>query len=333
MPPSVIDASGACNTFREVPWLSEEEIATLERWQADGAPEGARTIAAPSAPELPKLTGDVETIRTPSYVPSKKELDDYHCFVIDSPFAEKTFITGFDTHPGDLKTAHHMVVFYPMDDGAALLANLADQLEDGPGYTCFGSAGIPATVIAAWAPGAGATKFPDNLGLEVAAGRPLIVQMHYNTSSTEKPGADSTEIAFEHRSTGVSPAAFANMLDIGFSAPPGQAEAEVVIADSIGASSSIKKGPVKVYGMFPHMHELGRTIRVSFGDDDRCLIDAPRYEFAWQRMYFLDKPIEVDAEAKIKLRCVFDTSGRTEPIKWGEGTQDEMCVTGLIVKL
>ena len=333
MPPSVIDASGDCNSFRDVSWLAEEEIATLEKWQADGAPEGDPSIPAPLAPMLPKLEGDVKTLRTPSYVPSTAQSDDYRCFVVDSPFTEDTYVTGYDTIPGDLKTAHHMVVFYPMDDFSAGLARLADEFEEGPGYTCFGSAGIPATVLAAWAPGAGATNLPDDLGFQVAAGRPLVIQMHYNTLGIPNPGADSTELHLEQRSTGVSPATFANMLDITFSAPPGKKQAEAIIHDTIATSSVIAAGPVKVYGMFPHMHELGRSIRVTFGDDESCMIDAPRYEFAWQRMYFLDKPIEVDAETPIKVRCIFDTSDRSEPVYWGEGTQEEMCVTGLIIKL
>lgn len=36
---------------------------------------------------------------------------------------------------------------------------------------------------------------------------------------------------------------------------------------------------------------------------------------------------------QLKLRCGYDTMSRTEATHWGEGTQDEMCVTGLFVKL
>jgi hypothetical protein len=335
MPPSVIDNSGACHTFRDLPWLTDDEIATLERWSTQGAPEGAAAVSVSAAPELPKLTGTVSTLKTPSYVPSTAKNDDWRCFVVQSPITEETFVTGYDTRPGDPKTAHHMVVFYPMDDVSAALAQVIDDSEEGPGYTCFGSPSVPATVIAAWAPGGGATLYPDKLGVPVVPNRPLIIQMHYNTAGLENPGADSTEIDLQVESQGIAPGAFVQVLDLEMNLPPGQPEAEEVVQVTIASKLEGKTGPVQVYGVFPHMHELGRTLKLSVGrsDGDECLLDAPRYSFHWQRMYFFDEPITVSAEDTLSARCVFDTTSRTGPTMWGESTQDEMCVAGLFVKL
>jgi hypothetical protein len=333
MPPSVIDASGACNSFRDIAWLSEDELTTLEQWSEAGAPEGDRALATPAPRQLPTLDGTVTSVQTPDYVPDTTEPDEYRCFVVESPFKEPAFVTGYNTVPGNLKVSHHMVVFYPMDDGSAVLARLLDELDPGPGYHCPGSAQVPATVLAAWAPGAGATNLPDGLGFEVVPGRPVVVQMHYNTLGQANITPDSTRVEFETTKQGVTPARFVNLLDVGMSAAPGQAEAEVVISKTIAEKVAGATGTAEIYGMFPHMHELGRQIRVSIGDDEECVLDAPRYEFAWQRMYFLQEPLKVDVNATIKLRCLFDTTSRTEPVTWGEGTQDEMCVTGLIVKL
>jgi hypothetical protein len=336
MPPSVIDNTGECNTFRELPWLSEEEIATLERWSEQGAPEGDAALPAPPPHALPQLTGDVRTITTPGYVPKTELPDDYRCFVVDSPFTEKTFVTGFDTRPGDKKTAHHMVVFYPMDDTSALVGRLLDELEEGPGYTCFGGPGAPATILAAWAPGGGATHYPDNLGIEVLPGRPLVVQMHYNTVGSLDPAEDRTEIDLQVQKDGISPAAFTQVLDLDMSLPPGEPEAEEIVTTSIASKVPQLSGPVQVYGVFPHMHELGRTQRLTVADaesQESCVVDVPRWDFHWQRMYFFDQPLTVDAADEFKLRCVFDTTSRSEVTEWGEGTQDEMCVMGLFVKL
>ena len=79
--------------------------------------------------------------------------------------------------------------------------------------------------------------------------------------------------------------------------------------------------------MFPHAqkHIVSKA--------ETCLVEAPRYDFHWQRMYFFDKPITVDAADPIKVSCMFDTTSRTVVTKWGESTQDEMCVVGLFVKL
>lgn len=335
MPPSVIDASGECNTFRDVAWLSDAEIETLERWAEQGALEGDTSLPAPQPANLPQLTGDVRTIATPGYVPSTELPDDYRCFVVDSPFTERTFVTGFDTHPGDVRTAHHMVVFYPMDDASALVGRLLDELEPGPGYTCFGSPGAPATILAAWAPGGGATHYPDNLGIEVQPGRPLIIQMHYNTVGTLNPAEDRTKIDLQVQTEGIAPAVFTQILDLDMNLPPGRTDAEEVFTATLAGNTRMQ-GPVQVYGVFPHMHELGRTQRLTVRGADAqesCVVDVPRWDFHWQRMYFFDQPLTIDAADEFKLRCVFDTTSRSEVTTWGEGTQDEMCVMGLLIRL
>jgi hypothetical protein len=223
-----------------------------------------------------------------------------------------------------------------MDDFTPILARLSDDLEDGPGYTCFGSPGVPATILAAWAPGGGATIYPDDLGIEVVPGRPLIVQMHYNTSATTKPGPDSTAIDLQVQTEGILPGVFTQILDLEMSLPPGKKDAEEIVTGNLMDQVPQKNAPVQIYGVFPHMHELGRTQRVSVagaGGQERCLVDVPRYDFHWQRMYFFDKPISVETADQLKVHCVFDTTSKTEVTKWGESTQDEMCVIGLFVKL
>ena len=81
------------------------------------------------------------------------------------------------------------------------------------------------------------------------------------------------------------------------------------------------------------MHTLGQTLRMTRrpigdtdGSDEVCLGDVPRWDFHWQQLAFYDEPIVVDGSDQIDVTCTWDTRGRTEPIVWGEGTQDEMCL-------
>lgn len=334
MPPTPLDNSGTCNTYKDVNWLTDAEIATIESWSAAGAPEGP-ALAAPPVRELPKLTGEIKSIKTPVYTPKMGQKDDYRCFVIKSPFTEKTFVTGFDTKPGNKEVAHHMVIFYPMDDTLALLGPVLDALDPGPGYECFGSPGVPATMLAAWTPGGGATLYPDKLGVEVSPNRPIIVQMHYSTAHTDHPGEDSTQIDFQVQKEGISAGEYVVLLDLDMNLPPGQKDAEELIKLKLGDRMGGRTTPVQVYGVYPHMHDLGKTIRVTAKDTagkETCVTDVPRYKFSWQGLYFFDKPITLNPSDEINLRCGFDTTTRTEVTKWGESTKDEMCVTGLFVR-
>ena len=51
------------------------------------------------------------------------------------------------------------------------------------------------------------------------------------------------------------------------------------------------------------------------------------WDFHWQQMYVYDTPIRVAREeGSLTLTCTYDTTSRTEVVRWGENTDDEMCL-------
>jgi hypothetical protein len=63
------------------------------------------------------------------------------------------------------------------------------------------------------------------------------------------------------------------------------------------------------------------------------LLSVPRYDFAWQSNYRLDKPLHLPAGTKIECTAYFDNS-RDNPnnpdpgkvVKWGDQTWEEMMI-------
>jgi hypothetical protein len=90
--------------------------------------------------------------------------------------------------------------------------------------------------------------------------------------------------------------------------------------------------PGKLWGAFPHMHELGRRIVLertpSGSDESECLVSVPEWDFEWQGAYFFREPVPVTLGDRLTLRCVYDNP-TSDPVFWGEGTEDEMCVSFL----
>jgi Copper type II ascorbate-dependent monooxygenase, N-terminal domain/Copper type II ascorbate-dependent monooxygenase, C-terminal domain len=333
MPPAPIDNSGACNTFRNTPQLSAAEVSTLDAWIADGAPQGDPSIAAPAPPVMPTLHGQVGTISTASdYAPSTAQPDSYHCFVAEAPIATGTyFVTGFDARPGNRRIVHHLIVHYPRSDAEADMARALDAAEPGPGYSCFADARVGSIPVAAWAPGYGATRFPDGLGLRLAGGRALVIEIHYNT--VDGGGTDRTQVDLEVRTSGVTAGRFVALANHDLNLPPHMrdvaATATMHVADFIESSS-----PVHLYGVFPHMHTMATAqhVEVVHADSTRsCVADVPRWNFHWQRLYLYDTPLVLDPRDDIAITCRYDTSSRTAPVMWGEGTLDEMCVTAMFI--
>lgn len=330
MPPFPADNSGACHSFRDARWLDDDELALLAAWAEAGAPEGDPASAPPDPPPPPPLDGEVRTLAMAApYTPQADLADDYRCFVIEgvAPADEETFVTGFDVRPGNPRIVHHVIVYAPRSPEAAEQVRALDAAEPGAGYTCFGTAQVPAAVAAAWAPGGGATRYPEGIGVRLQPGAPVVVQMHYNTLAG--PGmSDRTEVDLRVVADGVTPARFAGIADLGLALAPGEEEVTVQHTSPIGKPTG---APLRVHGVFPHMHTLGRSLTIRHPAGDACVIDVPRYAFHWQLLYFYERPIDLPADPELEITCRFDTRTRTEVTRWGEGTLDEMCVAGLLV--
>lgn len=121
------------------------------------------------------------------YAPSAQApgTDDYRCFVLDPGLSADAFVTGVDVLPERAELVHHVILFrLPPEQVAA--AERLDAAEDGQGWTCFGGPGLPlnglddAAWLGAWAPGGGEKVTAEGLGIPVAAGSRVVVQMHYS---------------------------------------------------------------------------------------------------------------------------------------------------------
>ena len=93
---------------------------------------------------------------------------------------------------------------------------------------------------------------------------------------------------------------------------------------------------VEVYGVFPHMHTLGRKLRVERerggeGGARECFLDVPKWDFDGQQFYFYTTPLLVEVGDRVNLTCTYDTTTRTATVTWGEGTDDEMCLAGFYI--
>lgn len=336
MPPFLANASGDCNTYRDARWLSDAEIATFGAWSVGGAPEGPVTEPPARVPGA-VLQGDVRSFDIGfDYVPRTDVPDDYRCFLVGSPASEdRYYVTGFDVRPGNPQVAHHAIVFHPRNEDEVAAARALDAADPGPGYACFGTSGVQAAAVAAWAPGGGATHFPSGTGVELRGGRALIVQMHYHAHEAE-PAPDRSRVQLQIALEGVTAGRFLPLADLALTLEPHRAEA-VWETTLRAADYTPITTPFRVRGAFPHMHTLGRSLRIEVtrdGGERECLMDVPRWDFNWQGLYFYEgEGINVRPDEPFTIRCTYDTRSRDETVRWGEGTDDEMCVAGLFITL
>jgi hypothetical protein len=160
----------------------------------------------------------------------------------------------------------------------------------------------------------------------------LILQIHYNNQvpeGTERTDRTRVDLALEDSA---SPAYMALMGDFDLNLPPRTEE----WVESQRMSLSALPVNVRIWGVFPHMHTLGRTIHLDINresGEDQCLIDLPRWDFHWQMAYWLSRPITVTPDDAATITCTYDTRERDTTTTFGEGTEDEMCLAFTYVTL
>lgn len=327
MPPWPPTSCAECQTWSHDRSLTEEEIATLQAWADADAPEGdGGTFEVPALTTLDRV--DATMIPDEAYTPPASPADTYRCFLVDAPSETDTYVTGIEVQPDNDQVVHHVILYNPDTDEDAAEAEALDAAEDGAGYTCFGGAGVNASPIALWAPGQGAMDLPEGTGLPVAGGRKLVLQLHYNVANGTGPDQTSVDLRLEDEVD--FPAAFEKIMNTDIELPAGQDAIQLDYDVTLDLDRDIR-----VWGIAPHMHELGQsiTVRADSAGEDVCMVDVPDWDFHWQGMFFYDEPVTLAGDATVRLTCVYDTTSRTDTTYAGEGTADEMCLAFAYVSL
>ena len=344
-----------CNEYLASRELEPGQLDTIRGWVELGAPAGD-PADAPEGPGPNPGEGlsrvDLSLQMPVEYTPVG--VDDYRCFVLDWPHGTTKYVTGFRAVPGEARVVHHVIAFH-------IPADLADEAiakagaEPGPGYTCFGSAGVgegrDTSWLGAWAPGGLGSDLPEGTGLKVEPGSKIVLQVHYNTLTAgalpDRTSIDMKLDDFVSREGKVLLFANPGWLRGTMEIPAG--EAEVTHAYDLDVSAFIgtlsggvipSNQPFQIHSASLHMHQLGTaaTLRVDKPTTDACLLDIQDWDFHWQGSFGLKTPVRYDPGDSLHLECHWDNSAENQPldgsgvprapvdVNWGEGTVDEMCL-------
>jgi hypothetical protein len=92
----------------------------------------------------------------------------------------------------------------------------------------------------------------------------------------------------------------------------------------------------EIHTFLPHMHVRGKDMKYEllYGDGRReTILSVPRYDFNWQTMYRLEKPLFVPKGTKLIVNAHFDNSTRNKynpdalkDVRFGDPTYDEMMI-------
>jgi hypothetical protein len=332
-------ANSECNDYRHDARLSQDLIDTVRDWVDSGAPEGrpedhGESLEGPGEGVLSRV--DHSITMSAAYTPTTRP-DDYRCFLVDWPFTEDNYVTGYTVHPDNPALVHHVIAFIA-DPETVEAYQAVDAAEEGEGWTCFGGPGADVDVsevrwLGSWAPGGQRGDFPPGTGIPMEAGSKLVLQVHLNTT-VEEPGPALVSIDVSVEDQVPQPALIQPWTNPAWVF----GDAMHIPANTEGVTHTWGyKLPAeyafKVYGSALHMHTHGVSARLWVDRQDgseACLLGIDDWDFDWQRSYDLVDPIVLEKGDTLNISCTWDNH-TDKDINWGEGTGDEMCLGTMYV--
>ena len=321
--------------FKDANYLSDAELATLRNWAEAKTPEG-NAADLPRPPQFAdgwQLGKPDLTLKMPQsfQIPAEGE-DIYQCFVLPLNVPNGANIAAVEIHPGNRKVLHHTLL-YLNSDGSA---REKDNETADPGYRCFGGPGVRSVgSLGGWAPGAKPHLLPNGTAAAVPPNADVIMQNHYHPSG--KPETDQSEIGIYFAKGPVEKTVFnVPMTHRDLTIPAGDFSYQVT-------SAFITPIDLEVVGITPHMHLLGRDMKVTATLPDgqvKPMIWIKDWDFNWQGQYQYQAPLLLPKGTKIELQATYDNSSQNpknpnappQTVQWGENTTDEMCIAFIQVQ-
>lgn len=313
--------------------LTQRDIETLVAWVEGGAPKGNPRDLQPNPTfiegwGIPK-PDVVFQLPEPYAIPATGTLEYLH-WVVPTNFKTDQWVQFVEARPTDRSRVHHIIAFI-REPGSLWLKDAKPGIPfipEKPKDEDADKSPLPGDWLVGYAPGQPPEGFGPGQAKLIKAGSDLIIQVHYTTNG--KPSADQSRIGLVFAKEPPTQRVMTLSATNGkFRIPPGapnhQVEAELELASD-----------VVLHGLHPHMHARGKDFlyRVQFPDGrTETLLSVPRYSFAWQLWYNLEKPLALPKGTKLLCTAHFDNSPNNpfnpdpkKEVRWGDQSWDEMMV-------
>lgn len=271
----------------------------------DDAPPTDSGVVIPDSPPPPpgytRLIGRTWTLPGGA-------LDEYRCVRITIP--QDMYITNIMAQAPS--GTHHTVLSIAGANGTAGT--------DGEQNCAVNTIGM----VMLYASGVGTSPldFPTNVGIKIAAGTQIHLNLHLYNASDQALGGDSA-ILVKAQST--PPPILAEMVFAGaflFQIPDNPAPYSA-------SGGCTVNNPYTLFAVWPHMHKLATHQKVELirGNVTTVLHDM-LFQFTEQKYYPKNPEIQVQTNDRIRVTCTWsNTSGRV--VRFGDSSDQEMCFSGL----
>jgi tetratricopeptide (TPR) repeat protein/mono/diheme cytochrome c family protein len=317
---------GYSDAFVGMRGLSDDEIATIQRWADAGAPRGDG-----SPPPVRSDWTDSWRLGTPDLVIRMPEPFDvpasgpdiFRLFVVPIPTRAVQYVRGIEFMPGT-RAVHHANMRLDQTPASREL----DAKDPAPGYDGLlaPSASYPDGYFFGWTPGQ-LPPLSEDLAWRLNPGSDLVLQLHLRPTGKAERVQAAVGLYFAPGPPRSSPA----MLRLGkqdIDIAPGERQYQITDSYTLPVD-------VDVHGVQPHAHYRAKDVEgfATLPDGTRKgLIHIRDWDFDWQDTYRYMKPVPLPKGTTLTMRYTYDNSETNQRnpqlppqrVHWGQNSSDEM---------
>ena len=325
--------SAAYVAFADERVLSDAQIAMIAAWVGADMPQG--DVAG--APPVPQYSGRwqhgepdlILKVKRPFVLPPSGS-DTFRNFVLPYPLPVGHYVRAMELRPGAPQIVHHANVL--IDRTGSYRGEHRDEWKDGiPGMelTVDGGNGFdPDSHFLFWKPDTPYLEEPASMPWRLDPGSDLILNMHLKPSGKQETISAEIGLYFTDKPPTQKPMLLQLENDRALDIPAGAAAFPV--EDSLTLPVD-----VRVLGIYPHTHYLGRRLEAWAmlpNGQRRTLIVIPEWDIDRQAVYRFREPVLLKKDTVLHMRYLFDNSAanvhnpHSPPVRVhaGNRSEDEM---------
>ena len=295
--------------------LTDAQIALLQQWADQGAPEGD-AAARPPLPALPtgwQLGQPDLVVQAPkAFIVPAGGGDLFRNFPIAVPIAATRYVRAIEFRADNPRMLHHASVGVDR----FRISRKLDGRDGQPGFASMPDDQVEN--VYGWSPGKAPFMEPADRAWTLDKGSDLVVQAHL--LPTGKPEAIQPTLGLFLSDT--PPAHEPLLIRL-------ESKAIDIPAGTSGyivEDSYVLPADVDVTSIYPHAHYLAKDMQAQATLPDgtvRWLLWIKAWDFRWQDQYRYATPVALPAGTRLTMRFTYDNAkgGR---VKWGPKSSDEM---------
>jgi len=304
--------------------LRDDQIALLEQWAGQGAPEGD-AASKPPLPELPKGwqlgQPDLVVQAARAFTVPAGGGDLFRNFPIAIPLAATRYVRAIELRADNPRMLHHASVGVDR----FRVSRKLDGRDGQPGFSAMPDDDVQN--VFGWSPGKAPFMEPADRAWTLDKGSDLVVQMHLLPTGKPEPVQPVLGLFLSDTPPAREPFLVrleSKSIDI----PAGQ-------RDYVVEDSYVLPADVDATSIYPHAHYLATDMQAVATLPDgtkRWLLWIKAWDFRWQDQYRYASPVALPAGTRLSMRITYDNSSENahnrrrppERVKWGPKSSDEM---------